>query len=34
VVAASDLALYTDWQLELDDPLSQIACGDVQPWEV
>ena len=32
VVGASNLALYTDWQLELDDPLSQIACGDVQPW--
>jgi hypothetical protein len=32
VVGASDLALYTDWQLELEDPLSQIACGDVQPW--
>jgi hypothetical protein len=33
VVGASNLALYTDWQLELDEPLSQIACGDVQPWE-
>lgn len=33
VVGASNLALYTDWQLELDDPLSQIACGDVQTWE-
>ena len=32
VVGASNLALFTDWQLELDDPLSQIACGDVQPW--
>ena len=33
VVGASNVALYTDWQLELDDPLSQIACGDVEPWE-
>jgi hypothetical protein len=33
VVGASHLALYTDWQLELEEPLSQIACGDVQPWE-
>lgn len=32
VVGASTLALYTDWQLEFEDPLSQIACGDVQPW--
>jgi hypothetical protein len=33
VIGASHFALYTDWQLELDDPLSQIACGDVEPWE-
>jgi hypothetical protein len=33
VVGASHVALYTDWQLELDDPLSQIACGDVEPWQ-
>jgi hypothetical protein len=33
VVGASNLALYTDWQLELDEPLSQIGCGDVQSWE-
>lgn len=32
VVGASRVALYTDWQLEFEDPLSQIACGDVQPW--
>jgi hypothetical protein len=32
VVGASNLALYTDWQLELDEPLSQIGCGDVQTW--
>ena len=34
VVGVSHVALYTDWQLELDDPLSQIACGDVEPWQV
>lgn len=33
VVGASWVALYTDWQLEFEEPLSQIACGDVQPWE-
>ena len=26
------MGLYTDWQLALDDPLTQIACGDIQPW--
>jgi hypothetical protein len=25
-------ALYTDWQLALDDPLTEIGCGDLQPW--
>ena len=25
-------ALYTDWQLVLDDPLTEIGCGDIQPW--
>lgn len=25
-------ALYTDWQLVLDDPLTEIACGHIQPW--
>ena len=33
VIGASRLALLTDWQLEFEDPLSQIACGDIQPWE-
>jgi hypothetical protein len=32
VVGASRVALYTDWQLEFEEPLSQIACGDVRPW--
>ncbi len=32
VVGASYAALYTDWQLELEEPLSQIACGDIAPW--
>jgi predicted small lipoprotein YifL len=31
-VGATYVGLYTDWQLVLDDPLTQIACGDVQPW--
>ena len=31
-VGATYVGLYTDWQLELDDPLTQIACGDIQPW--
>jgi hypothetical protein len=24
--------LLTDWELVLDDPLSEIACGDIRPW--
>jgi len=31
-IETSYAALYTDWQLALDDPLTQIACGDIQPW--
>jgi hypothetical protein len=31
-IGATYVGLYTDWQLVLDDPLTQIACGDVQPW--
>ena len=31
-IAATYVALYTDWQLALDDPLSDIACGDIRPW--
>lgn len=31
-IGAAYVGLYTDWQLELDDPLTDIACGDVQPW--
>lgn len=26
------VGLYTDWQLALDDPISEIACGDIRPW--
>jgi hypothetical protein len=31
-VGAVSIGLLTDWELVLDDPLSQIACGDIQPW--
>jgi hypothetical protein len=31
-VGATYVGLYTDWQLVLDDPLTQIACGYIQPW--
>ena len=31
-IGTSYAALYTDWQLALDDPLTEIACGDIQPW--
>jgi len=31
-VGATYVGLLTDWELVLDDPLSQIACGDIQPW--
>ncbi len=31
-IGAAYVGLYTDWQLVLDDPLTQIACGDIQPW--
>ena len=31
-IGATYVGLYTDWQLVLDDPLTQIACGDIQPW--
>lgn len=32
VIGATFVGLYTDWQLELDDPLAEIACGDIRPW--
>jgi hypothetical protein len=32
IVGATTFGLYTDWQLVLDDPLAEIACGDVEPW--
>lgn len=31
-IAVAYFGLYTDWQLVFDDPLSQIACGGIQPW--
>jgi hypothetical protein len=31
-IETSYAALYSDWQLVLDDPLTEIACGDIQPW--
>ena len=31
-IGATFVGLFTDWQLALDDPLTQIACGDIQPW--
>ena len=31
-IGTTYVGLYTDWQLVLDDPLTQIACGDIQPW--
>jgi len=31
-IGAAFLGLFTDWELVLDDPLTQIACGDIQPW--
>lgn len=31
-IGVAYVGIYTDWQLELDDPLTQIACADVQPW--
>ena len=32
VIGATHFGLLTDWQLVLDEPLEQIACGDVLPW--
>lgn len=32
-IGATYVGLYTDWQLVLDDPLADIACGDVLPWQ-
>jgi len=31
-IGISYVGLYTDWQLALDDPLTQIACGHIEPW--
>jgi hypothetical protein len=31
-IAVAHLGLFTDWELLLDDPLSQIACGGIRPW--
>jgi hypothetical protein len=32
-IGATYVGPYTDWQLVLDDPLTEIACGDIAPWE-
>jgi len=31
-VGATYVGLLTDWELALDDPVSEIACGDILPW--
>lgn len=31
-VGAVFVGLLTDWELVLDEPLSEIACGDILPW--
>jgi hypothetical protein len=31
-IGTAHVGLFTDWQLVLDDPLTQIGCGDIQPW--
>ena len=31
-VGATYVGLLTDWELVLDDPLTEIACGDILPW--
>lgn len=31
-IGTAYVGLLTDWELVLDDPLTQIACGDIRPW--
>ncbi|MGH2636984.1 MAG: hypothetical protein ACRDHU_12685 [Actinomycetota bacterium] len=31
-IAVAHFGLLTDWELVLDEPLSQIACGGIQAW--
>jgi hypothetical protein len=31
-IGTAYIGLLTDWELALDDPLTQIACGYIQPW--
>jgi hypothetical protein len=31
-IGTAYVGLITDWELVLDDPLTQIACGDIRPW--
>jgi len=31
-IGTTYVGLFTDWQLVLDDPLAEIACGDIRPW--
>jgi len=33
VVGITYVGQYTDWQLVMDDPLVEIACGDTQAWQ-
>ncbi len=32
VIGITYVGQYTDWQLVMDDPLDEIACGNTQPW--
>lgn len=32
-IGSTYVGLYTDWQLAFDDPLVEIACGDILPWD-
>lgn len=34
VVGITYVGQYTDWQLVMDDPLAEIACGDIQAWRL
>jgi hypothetical protein len=31
-VTVAHFGLFTDWELVLDEPLSQIGCGGILPW--
>jgi hypothetical protein len=34
VVGITYVGGYTDWQLVMDDPIAEIACGDTRAWEL